>query len=193
MLRTFAFLAALVSSCAAIGPLVPGLRVANPSSMKLHKPSAMSTAYVAPLSMGKVVHVPATAHVLIPDKVPLGLLAGLLNQGQTIFMALKSILVAWPLLPTAIVWQGESITRVVSNFTGEFAEFTRVVDTSASDFKQIALDFKQIAFGFLALSAAQVLALPISFCADEFRKVISKWFHNRPRDPKPPVCLFLFN
>ena len=122
-------------------------------------------------------------------------------------MALKSILVAWPLLPTAIVWQGESITRavsnftgefaeftrVVSNFTGEFAEFTRVVDTSASDFKQIALDFKQIAFGFLALSAAQVLAPPISFCADEFRKVISKWFHNRPRDPNPPVCLFLFN
>lgn len=191
MLRTFAFLAALFSSCAAIGPLVPGLRVANPSSMKLHKPSAMFTAYVA--SMGKVDHVPATAHVSFPEKVALGFLAGLLNQGQTIFTALKSILVAWPLLPTAIVWQGESITRVVSNFTGEFAEFTRVVDTSASDFKQIALDFKQIAFGFLALSAAQVLAPPISFCADEFRKVISKWFHNRPRDPNPPVCLFLFN
>jgi hypothetical protein len=154
--------------------------------MKLHKPSAMSTAYVAPLSMGKVVHVPATAHVLIPQKVALGFLAGLLNQGQTILMALKSILVAWPLLPTAIVWQGESITRAVSNFTGEFAEFTQVVDTSTSDFKKIA-------FGFLALSAIQVLGPPISFCADEFRKVISKWFHNRPRDPKPPVCLFLFN
>jgi hypothetical protein len=62
----------------------------------------------------------------------------------------------------------------VSNFTGGFAEFTRFVDTSASDFKQIAL-------GFLALSAVQVLGPPIRFCADEIRKVISKWFHNRPR------------
>eukprot|EP00291_Cryptomonas_curvata_P023994 CAMPEP_0172163202 /NCGR_PEP_ID=MMETSP1050-20130122/7137_1 /TAXON_ID=233186 /ORGANISM="Cryptomonas curvata, Strain CCAP979/52" /LENGTH=144 /DNA_ID=CAMNT_0012833359 /DNA_START=45 /DNA_END=476 /DNA_ORIENTATION=- len=102
-------------------------------------------------NMGEFDHGPASAH-LRTSSSGLAFKAPDLTWLPSIFVALSTafrpLFLALP-LPSAIVWQGGRITRVASNFTSEFSEFTRIVDVRASEFTRIM-------FGMLVLASLQV-------------------------------------